>query len=85
MVTFAGWRIRSEVRFLWWEQVDFQSRHRAPRAGPTKKDEARGIQARRHWHDRGRLVHERTELPRGDRFRSRCESAREPKMSVRLE
>ena len=44
MVTFAyitGWRIRSEVRFLEWAQVDFQAGIVRLEPGTTKNDEAR--------------------------------------------
>ncbi len=44
MVTFAyitGWRIRSEVRFLEWSQVDFAAGIVRLEPGTTKNDEAR--------------------------------------------
>ena len=44
MVTFAyitGWRIRSEVRFLEWAQVDFAAGIVRLEPGTTKNDEAR--------------------------------------------
>ena len=44
LVTFAyitGWRIRSEVRFLQWPQVDFEAGRVRLEPGTTKNDEGR--------------------------------------------